>query len=495
MSDDIQSWPVGAGPAGADAPANVLPVRAVRSAYATYAGDARAMFLGAVRAADMVVILTAAVLAYRIRENSYGLGYQHWLLIVIGCFVAAYALGCVGIYSLASLRDKAGQLGRATAAWTVAVLAVVASIYFTKSGSEYSRAWVVLWAGTGGIGLIGVRMVAWAGLSMLRKKGRLVLNVAVIGEGAPAAALARRLEKSAQEDIRIVGVFQSKADHRPGSRSGSTTSDIDGLIELAQRVRIDEIAVSLPCADAADLGAALRKLCAVPVDVTLCPEIADPEAFGIRSVRVPSALLSRRPLAGWRIVVKRGMDIILSATALLLFAPLMLAVAVLVKLGGPGPILFRQQRFGFNKEPITVYKFRTMRQDAALDTSVPQARRGDPRVTRVGRILRRTSLDELPQLFNVLSGSMSLVGPRPHAITHDQKYAALIDGYLGRLRVRPGITGWAQVNGLRGETDTIEKMERRVEHDLYYIENWSPVFDLYILLMTVFVGFNHRNAY
>jgi putative colanic acid biosynthesis UDP-glucose lipid carrier transferase len=168
---------------------------------------------------------------------------------------------------------------------------------------------------------------------------------------------------------------------------------------------------------------------------------------------------------------------------------------VLVKLDSPGPVLFRQKRYGFNNNDITVFKFRSMRNDPNPDPSVPQAQRNDPRVTRIGAFLRKSSLDELPQLFNVLQGTMSLVGPRPHAVAHNEHYAAVIDGYLGRHRVKPGITGWAQVNGYRGETDTPEKMRMRVQYDLYYIDNWSLSLDLKILLMTIFVGFVNRNAY
>jgi exopolysaccharide biosynthesis polyprenyl glycosylphosphotransferase len=189
------------------------------------------------------------------------------------------------------------------------------------------------------------------------------------------------------------------------------------------------------------------------------------------------------------------MDSVIGAVLLLLFGPLMLAVAGLVKLDSRGPVIFRQRRFGFNRQPITIFKFRTMYCGANDESAVPQARRDDPRVTRLGRVLRRSSLDELPQLFNVLRGDMSLVGPRPHAVVHDEKYAALVDGYLSRHRVQPGITGWAQINGFRGETDTLEKMVRRIEHDLFYIEHWSPLFDLRILAATLWRGFLDRNAY
>src|SRR6185437_3463072 len=189
-----------------------------------------------------------------------------------------------------------------------------------------------------------------------------------------------------------------------------------------------------------------------------------------------------RPLSGWASILKQAEDAVLSLLLLFLFLPLMGIIALAVKLDSPGPVFFRQQRFGFNNNPIWIYKFRTMRVAAEEDPQVRQAQRSDPRVTRFGRILRRTSLDELPQLINVLKGEMSLVGPRPHAIAHNEYYAKCIDRYLHRHRVKPGITGWAQVNGLRGETPTIDAMHARVKHDLFYIENWSIWFDLWILL-------------
>jgi putative colanic acid biosynthesis UDP-glucose lipid carrier transferase len=173
----------------------------------------------------------------------------------------------------------------------------------------------------------------------------------------------------------------------------------------------------------------------------------------------------------------------------------MLCIALLVKLDSPGPVLFRQQRLGFNNNVFVVFKFRTMKCRAEPETTVPQARRDDPRVTRVGRFLRRLSLDELPQLFNVLKGEMSLIGPRPHALVHNEQFAALIDDYLGRHRVQPGITGWAQVNGLRGETDTLAKMQRRVEYDLAYIDRWSVMLDLRILFLTTLSVLFDRSAY
>jgi Undecaprenyl-phosphate glucose phosphotransferase len=242
----------------------------------------------------------------------------------------------------------------------------------------------------------------------------------------------------------------------------------------------------------------LHKLGELPVNVNLCPDLSDlPIAPRKLTLMQETLMISlfERPLTGWASVVKRAEDIVLSLLLLLACAPMMLIIALLVRLDSPGPVLFRQKRFGFNNNPITVLKFRTMRVEAALDATVPQARRDDPRITQLGRILRRTSLDELPQLFNVLMGDMSLIGPRPHAIAHNEYYAQIIDGYLRRHRVKPGITGLAQVNGLRGETATVAAMDARVKYDLYYIENWSLRLDLWILLRTLVVGFVHSNAY
>jgi Undecaprenyl-phosphate glucose phosphotransferase len=213
---------------------------------------------------------------------------------------------------------------------------------------------------------------------------------------------------------------------------------------------------------------------------------------------VPLLNVFEKPLSGWDSVVKTVEDRVLAGLVLLLIAPLMLAIATAIKATSKGPVLFRQKRYGFNNEVIEVYKFRSMHLDdcdAGGGPVLAQATRGDARITPLGRLLRRTSLDELPQFFNVLKGDMSIVGPRPHAVAHNEQYARLIDEYLARHRVRPGITGWAQVNGLRGETTTVAKMEARVQHDLFYIENWSLGFDLRIILMTLLVGFTDPNAY
>jgi putative colanic acid biosynthesis UDP-glucose lipid carrier transferase len=227
------------------------------------------------------------------------------------------------------------------------------------------------------------------------------------------------------------------------------------------------------------------------------PDILVFELIQARSIAIagiPALSMCETPFFGYRAIAKRATDVLISATALLLAAPLMIAIAILVRLSSPGPIIFRQRRYGLNGEEIIVYKFRTMTVTDDGPTVV-QATKSDPRTTRIGRFLRRYSLDELPQLINVLAGPMSLVGPRPHAVAHNEYYRKLIKGYMVRHKVKPGITGLAQVRGLRGATQTVEQMEARVEFDLEYLRNWSLELDLEILAKTVVRVFNDRKAF
>nr|WP_244500510.1 exopolysaccharide biosynthesis polyprenyl glycosylphosphotransferase [Methyloceanibacter methanicus] len=245
----------------------------------------------------------------------------------------------------------------------------------------------------------------------------------------------------------------------------------------------------------------LKQLWVLPVDIRLSVH-GNPLRFRPRTYsyigNVPFIDITDKPIANWDVVKKWLFDKVVATLAVIVLAPLMALIAIAIKLDSKGPVLFRQKRLGFNNEKIDVLKFRSMfTEDTDVDGD-KQVTKDDPRVTRVGRFLRRTSLDELPQFFNVLKGDLSLVGPRPHAMNSkaaDKLYDDAVDGYFARHRVKPGVTGWAQINGWRGETDTSEKIERRVEHDLYYIENWSVTFDLYILLMTPIALVRGENAY
>jgi len=316
----------------------------------------------------------------------------------------------------------------------------------------------------------------------------------VLGTGPEAVTLARRL-RARSEEANVVGVF---VDGDTPVGTADVAGNGDFLASLISAGQVDEVILALPHGSPEELRRALARFATTQVEVKIeagLSEVGIPMQGFSPVAGIPTLTVQSRPLAGWGAPFKRAEDIVLTSLLLILLAPLLLLIAVLIKLDSRGPVIFRQERLGFDNSRVFVLKFRTMHHDPNPDPSVPQARRNDPRITRFGGFLRRSSLDELPQLFNVLRGDMSLVGPRPHATAHNEKYARLISGFLARHRMKPGITGWAQVNGWRGETDTIEKMRGRLEHDLYYIANWSLLLDIKVLLMTIPVTLRGTNAH
>ena len=301
---------------------------------------------------------------------------------------------------------------------------------------------------------------------------------------------------------RIFGVYDDDAAHLPQRCMGhAILGSIDELVRDARVHGIDTVIVALPSTSEHLLVETLNKLSLLPVDVRLCPG-----EFAMRLGTLQASHIGGHtflnvidhPLRDWRSIVKTVEDRLLGALILMLISPLMVAIALLIRLDSPGPALFRQKRYGFNNQLIEVLKFRTMYQEMSDSNAERLTRRNDPRITRVGAFLRRTSLDELPQFLNVLRGDMSIVGPRPHALSAKAGtllYQEAVKYYDARHRMKPGITGWAQVNGWRGETDTLEQIRKRVEHDLYYIEHWSIAFDLRIIARTIVGGFSGRNAF
>jgi Undecaprenyl-phosphate glucose phosphotransferase len=456
--------------------------------------DVQTILAGILRSADVAIVLGASFLAYWLWHGTLKLPSFYLTPTLLGALLAANFLHFVRAYSSEALRRPALQVGKAVAAWVAASAALVAIAYLTSTSIIFSRGWALLWLVLTPAGFILARGFAAARVARWRRRGLLSTRVAVIGAGELAQAVARQLEDAPDQQYRLVGFF---ADEPGGAGAAATKGGIDSLLTAVGANQVDEILVALPSGVGASLEALLRRLNSVPVNVRICPELAllkRPLRRLPPIAALPTFDLYERPLSGWNQVSKRAEDLVLAPLIVLCAAPFLLLIALLIKLDSPGPVLFRQRRFGFNNNEFIVYKFRTMRH-APEEDGVPQARRGDGRVTRLGAFLRRTSLDELPQLLNVLRGEMSLVGPRPHAVAHNRLFAQTIDDYLGRHRVKPGITGWAQVNGLRGEIGSEEQLRLRVQHDLHYIDNWSFWLDLKILLLTVFVGFVHENAY
>lgn len=324
----------------------------------------------------------------------------------------------------------------------------------------------------------------------------------IVGSGPLADQLTAALARVPGEGVRVAGHFEDRrAPRRPRAAGAPPPAGILGtcadVAAYVKRHRIDRIYITLPMAAQPRILQLLDALRDTTASVYFAPDIFLADLIQARVDTVggmPVLAVCETPFSGVNGLLKRASDLLLGSLILLLIAPLLLAVAVAVRLDSPGPVLFRQRRYGLDGQEIVVYKFRTMRVAEDGDV-IRQATRDDPRVTRLGAFLRRTSLDELPQFFNVLAGTMSIVGPRPHAVAHNEQYRRLIKGYMLRHKVRPGITGWAQVNGQRGETDTVEKMQKRVEYDLAYLRHWSLLWDLEIILRTVFVVLGRRNAY
>ncbi len=359
------------------------------------------------------------------------------------------------------------------------------------SGS-FPWGWFALWYAFSMVFLVGARFAILLWARLLRAETRLLQRVAVYGDPDLAGQVAARLFEE-DRNLALAGMFSDRvAWPLPKGHAGGTRE----LIAAAQCGICDRIVLAMPSAAKEELLDVIEQLEVLPIDIQLCPDamtlpagIAGKHAGGLVLID-----LQRPPLSGRGILLKMALDYVLGPLALICFSPLMLVIAAAIKLDSRGPVFFVQSRHGYNQRVIRVAKFRSM--TVAEDGPVvTQAVRGDKRVTRVGRFLRRTSLDELPQLFNVLRGELSLVGPRPHALAHNESYAVLLNRYANRHKVKPGITGWAQVNGCRGETRTPEDMRKRVELDLYYIKNWSLWLDLQILARTALVPFHSQNAY
>jgi Undecaprenyl-phosphate glucose phosphotransferase len=435
---------------------------------------------------------------------SYGLAWYYFVAIFGIAALAMIAFQVADIYQVQAFRGHEKQYMRLASAWSVVFLIAIGVSFFAKAGDQFSRAWLGAFYVLGLFTLIAFRRGLFLLVRRWTKEGRLDRRTVVVGCDNNGETLIRSLAAQRDSDVHVVGAFDDRNDDRSPPNCGGVPKlgSVDDLVEFARATRVDLVIFALPISAENRILQMLKKLWVLPVDIRLSAHTNKlrfrPRSYSyIGNVAVLDVF--DKPIADWDVVTKWLFDKIAGSLALLCALPVMAVIAVAIKLDSRGPVLFRQKRYGFNNELIEIYKFRSMYADQADVDANKLVTAGDPRVTRVGRFIRKTSLDELPQLFNVVfAGNLSLVGPRPHALqakAANRLYDEAVDGYFARHRVKPGITGWAQIHGWRGETNSQEKIQQRVEHDLYYIENWSILLDMYILLRTPFALLRTENAY
>lgn len=456
---------------------------------------------GFIAALDSAIILAAGLISYLwlLAEQSadpghYGAAISFvWLTTVL-------LLNFGGLYRFDSIVQPIVFADKVIVAFGTTVLFLLAAAFALKVSAEFSRIWLASFAISACLVTLLCRISAGYAIGRLADRRVFTRYVAIVGVGEQAAELLAHFKETRPRFLSVIGLFSTDSSQTAGELEGyPILGTFEDLLMYARRNEVDDVIVALPWSADHEIMPIVSKLRELPMNVYLAPDVIGfrlqlrppPDHFGDVSL----VEVMGRPLAGWGGVQKAAFDYILGGLLTILCLPLMALIAIAIKLDSPGPALFRQERYGFVNKIFQIYKFRTMKHLAVQERETVQATKDDPRITPVGRFLRRTSLDELPQLFNVLNGTMSLVGPRPHATDHNEAYAQVIRGYFARHRVKPGITGWAQVNGLRGETKRVDEMEDRVRYDIYYTENWSMLFDLKILAMTVVALSTRRNAY
>ena len=420
--------------------------------------------------------------------------------LLIAVLVTAGIFEWSRVYASDNIFTKRLRLERLISAWTIAFSVFLALAFALKISSTYSRVWAVTWFVTVPAVLAVGRFLLSYWIHRLAEDGRFASRTVIVGAGEHGQRLAAHL--MAYEDVRtrVIGFIDDRQKGRlAGDLDLEILGDIQHLVRLIQRGLVDQIFVALPWSAERRLMEVIEELATTPVPIRLAPDMVGFELTDrsfTKVARLPMLHVFDRPISGWSGVAKTVEDFVLGVLLFIVVAPLFFLIALAIKIDSPGPVFFRQRRYGFNNNLIEVWKFRTMYADQTDSECEHQTIRNDPRVTRIGEFLRRSSLDELPQLLNVLRGEMSLVGPRPHAVATKaagRRFEEAVHRYAARHKVKPGITGWAQVNGWRGETDTLEKLQKRVEFDLYYIDNWSILFDLEILIRTLVVVIRDHN--
>lgn len=452
------------------------------------------------RCGDLLLVLSGGWLAYLLRtghDNPVGDGHYP-LALGLACLLTPVIFTKMAIYRDWRRGTPAVMLGRLLLAWCVTLGGLALAGFLSKTGAEFSRLWFGYWAIITFVGMVGSRLAGERLAAWLQRRGIGIRHVVLVGREDMIDGVSTSLAKERRPAFRVIARYAVPCIDGSNGTNEARAARIRALPRWVDQQEADEVWLAWPMREENTIREAAQLLSASKARVRWIPGTFASRLIthGVSDLAGMKAVdLTAPPISGVRRWLKEGSDKVLASLILILTSPLLVLIAFGVKLSSPGPVLFRQLRHGWDGRAIEVWKFRSMRVHEEVDGVTTQAQRKDARVTRFGTLLRRLSLDELPQFFNVLQGSMSIVGPRPHAVAHNEHYEQLIPGYLQRHRVKPGITGWAQVNGLRGETSDIEKMRMRVEYDLYYIQHWSLWLDLSIIFQTAFIWAFDRNAY
>ncbi len=462
----------------------------------------RPKLLFAVALLDGLSIWASSLLAGLIANGAADWSASAHLRATLVAALVICALHVKWSYSVSALRSTSGQFSKVLIALLTVFLLLTGAAYLAHRVPQ-SPAFIILWLTLSLALLLTIRVATANVINVLTRAGLLVRKTVIVGGGKESDDVIQALARDGAAHLQILGVFDDRQDERSsdGPSSLARLGTFEDLENFCRDSGVDLLIVTVPPRAEDRLLQILQKLFSLQVDIRISALNSklrlNSSAYHYIG-KVPMLAVMDKPLTDWDRALKNIEDRVLGALLLVAVSPIMALAALAIRLDSKGPIFFKQKRYGFNNELVEVYKFRSMYTDMSDATASKLVTRDDPRVTPVGRFLRRSSIDELPQLFNVLLGTMSLVGPRPHATQakagHDL-YQDVVQGYYARHRVKPGVTGWAQVNGWRGETDTHDKIQSRVEYDLYYIDNWSVLLDIYIIALTPFSLLSSKNAY
>lgn len=463
----------------------------------------RTVAMDIVALADIMAVAVGALLPAFIHDG-FGGAPTNWTIIaqsgIIGGFICYLWLRNTGMYEIKKINDLPNNPTRLLVGVAIGAAAVIGIALAVVPNHWHITIYFVSWVSASFMAILLTRGIARAVLARMSATGRFKRSVAVFGAGTISRRVHDHLTAS-DTDINFVGVYDDRIDdERINAKGLEISGKLDQLLAEAYADRIDDIVVALPQSAEGRIGEIVRKLEQAPCNVHLVTHISSDLIPSDRALRVSQIGeiglidVKDKSLADWALLVKRAEDIIVASIGLFITAPILLVAMIAIKLESQGPVIYRQRRRGLNRQIIDVLKLRTL-SVTDDDDQVRQVTIGDNRVTRVGRVLRHTSIDELPQLWNVLKGEMSIVGPRPHALVHDDQFGSMLDGYANRHQVKPGITGLAQVKGFRGETGTPDRIKNRVEQDIAYVRAWSLWLDIKIIAKTIVVVLTGQNAH